>query len=246
MVFIYIIFFQPPDKTEPVLADKEIIMAALNLKSMSFDGGDIVHISEDRPIMGEEDPEPNTVNMLLDVSFATNVRYLDEQVSYKSMMIRKLKKEYRITFSFQEVYLNDHIELSRTLPFASGTAMARGVLDSLMSATYFNASLLKLLRLLVTGGATIDLEKSLAEGAGLRGGYSTEELEESKNRIRVEEVVLRESQWSRYAENGARYIDLFVTAMREAGTLCLGITRYESAGQMVISTCHIVTLQTDI
>ena len=58
-------------------------MAALNLKSMSFDGGDIVHISEDRPIMGEEDPEPNTVNMLLDVSFATNVRYLDEQVSEK-------------------------------------------------------------------------------------------------------------------------------------------------------------------
>ena len=87
-----------------MLADKEIIMAALNLKSMSFDGGDIVHIryvglwlvntdttvtwlviySEDRPIMGEEDPEPNTVNMLLDVSFATNVRYLDEQVSLQS------------------------------------------------------------------------------------------------------------------------------------------------------------------
>ena len=42
--------------------------------------------------------------------------------------------------------------------------MARGVLDSLMSATYFNASALKLLRLIVTGGANIDLEKSLAEG----------------------------------------------------------------------------------
>ena len=80
----------------------------------------------------------------------------------------------------------------------------QGVLDSLMSATYFNASLLKLLRLLVTGGATIHLEKSLAEGAGLRGGYSTEELEQSKNRIRVEEIVLRESRWARYAENGAR------------------------------------------
>ena len=173
---------QPPDKTEPVLADKEIIMAALNLKSMAFDGGDIVQISEETPIMGEEDPEPNTVNMLLDVSFATNVRYLDDQ----------------------EMYLSDHIELSKTLPFASGTAMARGVLDSLMSATYFNASLLKLLRLLVTGGATIHLEKSLAEGAGLRGGYSTEELEQSKNRIRVEEIVLRESRWARYAENGAR------------------------------------------
>ena len=30
-----------------------------------------------------------------------------------------------------------------------------------------------LLRQLVTGGASFELEKSLAEGAGLRGGYST-------------------------------------------------------------------------
>ena len=65
----------------------------------------------------------------------------------------------------------------------------------------------------------------MAEGAGLRGGYSTEELESSKNRIRVEEIILRDSVWSRYAENGARYADLYVTALREAGALCLGITR---------------------
>ena len=41
---------------------------------MSFDGCDIVNISDETPIMGEEDPEPNTVNLLLDVGFATNVR----------------------------------------------------------------------------------------------------------------------------------------------------------------------------
>ena len=200
---VIILSAMPPDKTEPVLADKEVIMAALNMKSMAFDGGDVIQISEDTPIMGEDDPEPNTVNVLLDVSFATNVRYLDEQ----------------------EMYLTDHIELTKTLPFACGMAMARGVLDSLMSATYFNASALKLLRLLVTGGATIELEKSLAEGAGLRGGYSTEELEQSKNRIRVEEIVLRESRWSRYADNGVRFADLYVAALRDNGTLCLGITR---------------------
>ena len=79
-----------------MLADKEIIMAALNLKSMSFDGGDIVHISEDRPIMGEEDPEPNTVNMLLDVSFATNVRYLDEQVSEKHNEVQNQHLHFRL------------------------------------------------------------------------------------------------------------------------------------------------------
>ena len=35
------------------------------------------------------------------------------------------------------------VELYTTLPYASGVAMARGVLDSLMSATYFNASALR-------------------------------------------------------------------------------------------------------
>ena len=36
-----------------------------------------------------------------------------------------------------------------------------------------NVAISRLLRQLVTGGASFELEKSLAEGAGLRGGYST-------------------------------------------------------------------------
>ena len=94
----------------------------------------------------------NGIPILLDLAFASNVRYLDET----------------------EMYMNN-VELYTTLPYASGVAMARGILDSLMSATYFNASALRLLRQLVTGGASFELEKSLAEGAGLRGGYSTPE-----------------------------------------------------------------------
>ena len=70
----------------------------------------------------------NSVNILLDLSFVSNIRYLDQY----------------------ELYLSDQVELQNTLPFASGQAMARGILDSLMSATYFNASALRLLRLLVT------------------------------------------------------------------------------------------------
>jgi len=38
-----------------------------------------------------------------------------------------------------------------------------------MSTTYFNDSALTLIRTLVTGGATPELERILAEGAGLRG-----------------------------------------------------------------------------
>jgi len=190
-----------PDKLEPVLADKEIIMAALNIKSMNF-GSNASNVDESI-INDSGDSSMNHVNILLDLSFSINVRYLDDQ----------------------ELYISDNIELYKTLPFASGTAMARGILDSLMSATYFNASALKLLRQWVTGGATIELEKSLAEGAGLRGGYSTPEIEQAKNRIRVEEIVLKDSPWSRFAEYGARFSDLFSAAIRDDGTLCLAINR---------------------
>ena len=72
-------------------------------------------------------------------------------------------------------------------------AVARGILDSLMSTTYFNASALRLIRLWVTGGATIELELALAEGAGLRGGYSTPESLEKRDRFRVEKLTLKGS-----------------------------------------------------
>ena len=78
----------------------------------------------------------------------------------------------------------------QTLPFASGQAIARGILDSLMSTTYFNASALRLVRLWVTGGATIELELALAEGAGLRGGYSTDDSLKRRDRVRVEKLPL--------------------------------------------------------
>ena len=50
-----------------------------------------------------------------------------------------------------------------------------------------------------SGGATIELEKSLAEGAGLLGGHSSPELEEARQRVRLEEIVLKDSVWSRYS-----------------------------------------------
>ena len=191
-----------PEKSEPVLADKEIIMAALNIKSMNF-GPDFLPVNknDDSPTnIGEVNA--NGIPILLDLAFSSNVRYLDDH----------------------EMHINN-IELYKTLPYACGCAMARGILDSLMSATYFNASALRLLRQLVTGGASFELEKSLAEGAGLRGGYSTPETLGARNRVRVEEIILQESPWARFAQYGARYADLFAAAIREQGTLCLGIYR---------------------
>ena len=97
-------------------------MAALNIRSMSFSEGEA-------EVADKKSAGTNSVNILLDLSFVTNVRYLDQH----------------------EIHLRDTLQLQETLPFATGMAMARGILDSLMSATYFNASALRLLRLLVTG-----------------------------------------------------------------------------------------------
>ena len=84
----------------------------------------------------DHDVNTNNVNILLDLSFVTNIRYLDEH----------------------EIHLDDDLNLQKTLPFATGMAMARGILDSLMSATYFNASALRLLRLLVTGKNILQIQ----------------------------------------------------------------------------------------
>ena len=47
------------------------------------------------------------------------------------------------SFDRKKMYLHfDYLEF-QTLPFASGQALARGILDSLMSTTYFNASALR-------------------------------------------------------------------------------------------------------
>ena len=176
-------------------------MAALNIKSMDFNTI-VVELSEEESQMFTAKSTKNSVTLLLDLAFASNVRYLDDH----------------------EMYL-ENIEMYKTLPFASGLVMARGLLDSLMSATFFNASALRLLRQLVTGGASFELEKSLAEGAGLRGGYSTTKSMEQRKRTRVEEIVLEKSPWARFGAHGQRFGELFVTALREEGTMCLGIHR---------------------
>ena len=87
-----------PEKSEPVLADKEIIMAALNIRSMDF-GGSYAKVWESISVffsshfcfdqMEEDGDEEdtgeiniNSVTVLLDLAFANNVRYLDDHEMY--------------------------------------------------------------------------------------------------------------------------------------------------------------------
>ena len=120
-------------------------------------------------------------------------------------MITELVNDSNVQFLDQDDDDDPDTELYLTQPFACGTAFAVSVLDSLMSTvgrtwflpslifpsqTYFNQNALTLIRSLITGGATPELELILAEGAGLRGGYSTPETLLNRDRFKVDQVKL--------------------------------------------------------
>ena len=59
-----------------------------------------------------------------------------------------------------------------------------------MLQSYFNDNALTLIRTLITGGATPELEQILAEGAGMRGGYCTPAVLANRDRCRVAQLSL--------------------------------------------------------
>merc|ERR1719225_1005843 len=147
-------------------------------------------------------------------------------------MITELVNDSNVQFLDQDDDDDPDTELYLTQPFACGTAFAVSVLDSLMSTTYFNQNALTLIRSLITGGATPELELILAEGAGLRGGYSTRETLENRNRCKVGQISLQDGALVKYGEAGGRYIDLFLGALRQYGMLCIGLNRLRDSMSM--------------
>merc|ERR1719447_2058030 len=139
-------------------------------------------------------------------------------------MITELVNDSNVQFLDQDDDDDPDTELYLTQPFACGTAFAVSVLDSLMSTTYFNQNALTLIRSLITGGATPELELILAEGAGLRGGYSTPETLANRDRCKVGQISLTEGPLAKYGDGG-KYNELFLGALRQYGMLCIGLYR---------------------
>merc|ERR1719228_2435418 len=163
-----------PDNVDPTLADKEAILASLNIKAMTF--GDIVpHIEV------QVSESSDALKNMGDAASKKRGPLYGSNVP----MITELVNDSNVQFLDQDDDDDPDTELYLTQPFACGTAFAVSVLDSLMSTTYFNQNALTLIRSLITGGATPELEQILAEGAGLRGGYSTPETLANRDRCRV-------------------------------------------------------------
>jgi len=203
-----------PSNDDPTLADKEAILASLNIKAMTFDDT-IGVLNQNSGANDSLSPlgSPIVLQRKQGSVYGANVP-----------MITELVNDSNVQFLDQDDDDDPDTELYLTQPFACGTAFAVSVLDSLMSTTYFNQNALTLIRSLITGGATPELELILAEGAGLRGGYSTPETLSNRDRCRVGQISLSEGPLSSFGDGG-KYIDLFVAALRNYGMLCIGLYR---------------------
>ncbi|XP_076830911.1 calcium-activated potassium channel subunit alpha-1a isoform X3 [Brachyhypopomus gauderio] len=214
------------------LQDKECILASLNIKSMQFDDSIGVLQANSQgftpPGMDRSSPDNSPVHGLVrqgSVTTGSNIPIITELVN-----------DSNVQFLDQDDDDDPDTELYLTQPFACGTAFAVSVLDSLMSATYFNDNILTLIRTLVTGGATPELEALLAEENALRGGYSTPQTLANRDRCRVAQLALYDGPFADLGDGGC-YGDLFCKALKTYNMLCFGIYRLRDAHLSAPSQC---------
>lgn len=208
------------------LVDKEAILCSLNIKAMTFD--DSIGLIQASAPTGFLPPGFSPVG---------NQQHTPRRGSICGSnvpLITELANDSNVQFLDQDDDDDPDTELYMTQPFACGTAFAVSVLDSLMSTSYFNDNALTLIRTLITGGATPELEQILAEGAGMRGGYSTPSILANRDRCRVAQISLYEGPLAQYGERG-RYGDLFLAALRNYGILCIGLYRFRDTSATVKS-----------
>ncbi|XP_051656789.1 calcium-activated potassium channel subunit alpha-1 isoform X13 [Manacus candei] len=242
------------------LQDKECILASLNIKSMQFDDSIGVLQANSQgftpPGMDRSSPDNSPVHGLLrqpSITTGTNIPIITElakpgkllplvSISQEKnsgthiLMITELVNDSNVQFLDQDDDDDPDTELYLTQPFACGTAFAVSVLDSLMSATYFNDNILTLIRTLVTGGATPELEALIAEENALRGGYSTPQTLANRDRCRVAQLALYDGPFADLGDGGC-YGDLFCKALKTYNMLCFGIYRLRDAHLSTPSQC---------
>ncbi|XP_046689603.1 calcium-activated potassium channel subunit alpha-1a isoform X10 [Silurus meridionalis] len=242
------------------LQDKECILASLNIKSMQFDDSIGVLQANSQgftpPGMDRSSPDNSPVHGLVrqaSVTTGSNIPIITELAKPGKLlplvpfsqernsgtniqMITELVNDSNVQFLDQDDDDDPDTELYLTQPFACGTAFAVSVLDSLMSATYFNDNILTLIRTLVTGGATPELEGLLAEENALRGGYSTPQTLANRDRCRVAQLALYDGPFADLGDGGC-YGDLFCKALKTYNMLCFGIYRLRDAHLSAPSQC---------
>lgn len=206
------------DSNDEHLIDKSAILCALNIKAMSFD--------DTIGLMGE------TYNILpTGMAPLGNIGDLNPQkpkIGTHIPMLTELRVDSNVQFLDQDDEDDPGSELYVSQPFACGTAFAISVLDCIMSTAYFNDNALTLIRTLITGGTTPELEQILAEGGGIAPGGNSHENFENRNRPRISQISLFDGDFAKFGENRL-YGELFVHCLSHYNMLCWGVYRLKDS-----------------
>ncbi|XP_041065189.1 calcium-activated potassium channel subunit alpha-1-like [Carcharodon carcharias] len=204
---------------EKALEDKECILATLNLKALVFE-------------------EAMDSNNLTSVIFPVAICLLGNELHpvdfmlfgnkhyYRTPIITALVHDSNVHFLDQEDRDDPDTDLILTQPYASGCVFVSNILNSLMCTTYFNDNILMLIRTLVTGGGSPELEEQLADEDALRGSIHAQGKSEQRNRCKLARITLCDERFSEFADRGT-YGDLFCKALNVYGILCFGVFRLQ-------------------
>ncbi|XP_066022810.1 calcium-activated potassium channel subunit alpha-1 isoform X6 [Pocillopora verrucosa] len=220
-----VVFLSPSTarKTDdPKLADKESILASLNLKAMSFDDAvGMLSESTRNAFAGPEFHEAPQVERR-GSAYGCNVPIITEVAFDQSVQYLDIDDED-----------DDDLELYLTQPFACGTAFTVSMLDSLMSASYFNPDVLTLVRNLVTGGVNQFLEEHIAEGDELKGGLDATQTADTRSRCKIVQISLFDGPLAQYGDGG-KFGDMFLHALQSSSMICLGLYRFRDSNKINI------------
>ncbi|KAJ7388620.1 Calcium-activated potassium channel subunit alpha-1 [Desmophyllum pertusum] len=194
-----VVFLSPSTASkadDPKLADKESILASLNLKAMSFDDAVGLLSESTRNAFAGLDFNRRTASgetrLSVWMQCSYNHRTFDQNVQYLDI----------------DDDDDDDLELYLTQPFACGTAFTVSMLDSLMSASYFNPDVLTLVRNLATGGVNQFLEEHIAEGDEIRGGLDAAQTAGTRSRCKILQISLFDGPLAQYGDGGS-FGDMF-------------------------------------
>ncbi|XP_047144553.1 calcium-activated potassium channel subunit alpha-1 isoform X2 [Hydra vulgaris] len=214
------------------LSDREVISLTLNLKAMQFETNKpekfVVFQS---PLVSEANVLPESNSFTIGRSESPfPIKSIKEKLSSengnkKLKMITELIYNTNAMFLDQDdmnIYDDEHFYLAQ--PYACGSIFTVSILDSLVSATYFNGDILTIVRNLVTGSVSSELDELLAEGKQPLGSFETLEIASARNRCRIAQVDLLEGQLSEFGQCGM-FGDLFLYALRTYNMICLGLFR---------------------
>ncbi|XP_067879335.1 calcium-activated potassium channel subunit alpha-1-like isoform X2 [Heterodontus francisci] len=198
---------------EKTLEDKECILATLNLKAMLFE-----ETMDSNDLLSLNFLENNSGSM--DFSTFENKHY------YRIPVITALVHDSNVHFLDQEDRDDPDTDLYLTQPYASGSVFAPNILNSLMCTTYFNDNILMLIRTLVTGGGTPELDDQLADEDALRGSIHAQDKVEQRNRCKLARITMCDTRFADFGDGG-NYGDLFCKALNIYGILCFGVFRLQ-------------------